>query len=166
MNQVTKKCPFLSALAVPHTQTRRLSVGLTRCSDSPVSRPPPVALTNSRQRLRSVTGGDRTARRLKLSKSDRRSFWSDLAALWHKVSACVVWKPETPVISKGCGEGRWQTAGSDSAMSPSSRLSHCLHLPTASALRLNQQIPSTETFLLLYYPHALSCEIPNGGIKE
>lgn len=47
-----------------HTNTHTLQ-GVSYCTDSPVSRSPPVSLTNSGRSVRSVTAADKPARRLK-----------------------------------------------------------------------------------------------------
>lgn len=94
LNQVTKNA-FFCQLLLSHTHKHALSL-LAWHADRTLlfHRHLPSLWLIQGNGSDLLQAGDGTARRLKLSKSDRQSFWSDLAALWHKVSACVVWNQE------------------------------------------------------------------------
>lgn len=74
-------------------------------TDSPVSQPPPVSLTNSRRLVRSVTDADKSARRLKPWCKPMLFLSCCNTTCRRKLSASVIWM-QTPAgfRLKGCGE--------------------------------------------------------------
>lgn len=80
MFESTTEFAVCLSVSLSHTNTHTLQ-GVSYCTDSPVSRPPPVSLTNSGRSVRSVTEADKPARRPKP--------WRETDATQHVATNCL-----------------------------------------------------------------------------